>query len=142
MICGMLGWEVSSTGNNAADKYLPSIEFSDRRPGGFTDDYQVAGNSAVHFFNLPCFVNCQSCLRMGLNMALYLKPEIRPQEHGIAIHDDGPIIWLKQVHATGNGIQQFEIEAIWGEKVDHSESYGMEERRKRTKKGSRCLPEA
>jgi len=42
---------------------------------------------------------------------------------------------LKQVHATGNGIQQFENEAIRGKKVDHSESYGMEERRKRTKKG-------
>ena len=75
-------------------------------------------------------------------MLLDLVPEIRPQEHGIAIHDHCPIIRLKQVHATGNCIQQFEIEAIGGEKEDHSENYGMEGGRKRTEKGSRSQPEA
>jgi hypothetical protein len=39
-----------------------------------------------------------------------------------------------EVPSTGKGIQQFEIEAIRGKKVDHSESYGMEGRRKRTEK--------
>ncbi|MFA5816252.1 MAG: hypothetical protein WC865_11580 [Bacteroidales bacterium] len=76
-----------------------------------------------------------TCLRMGFYMSLYLVPEIRLQEHSIAIHENCPIIRLKQIHAFSNGIQQFEIEAIRGEKVDHSEIYGMEERRKRTEKG-------
>ncbi|TRZ50734.1 hypothetical protein D4R99_05575 [bacterium] len=78
---------------------------------------------------------------MGFNMPLDLVAEIRLQKHGIAIHDDSPIIRLEQLHGTGNCIQQFEIEAIRGEKVDYSENYGMEEGGKRTKKGSRCQPE-
>ena len=71
---------------------------------------------------------------MTFNMVLDLATKIRLQEQGIAIHDDCPVIRAMQVHATGNRIQQFEIEAMRGEKVDHSERYGMKGGRKRTRK--------
>jgi hypothetical protein len=78
----------------------------------------------------------ESCIRIGFNMPLNLVPKIRLQEHSIAIQENCPVIRLYQLHATGNRIQQFEIEAIRGKKVDHSESYGMAKRRKRTEKGA------
>ena len=78
---------------------------------------------------------------MVFNMPLNPVPEIRLQKHGVPVHENCPIIRLKQVHATGNSIQQFEVEAIRGEKVDHSEIYGMMGGRKRTEK-LRFKPEA
>jgi hypothetical protein len=88
--------------------------------------------SCILIFHFSAFVVAAN----SFNMPLDLVTEIRLQEHGISIHDYCPIIRLKQIHTTGNRIQQFEIEAIGGEKVDHSENYGMEGGRKRTEKAS------
>jgi len=71
---------------------------------------------------------------MGFNVSFDLVSEINLQEHRISIHDHCPIIGIQQVNALSYGIKQFEIEAIGGKKVDHSESYGMEKGQKRTKK--------
>jgi len=62
---------------------------------------------------------------MGFNVSFDLVSEINLQEHRISIHDHCPIIGIQQVNALSYGIKQFEIEAIGGKKVDHSESYGM-----------------